>query len=192
VTADCQYRAILLRGRPDSASKFKISTCDRPRSSAEPGPLNTLYCPTAAERTVLSSPALLRMLFTVAHPDDETFPMGSTISDYAVAGVEVHVDCATQGEVGDIAPESEAIPETLMMQSCRLLRKCSAFLDCLDADWSPDVRCRSDRRGDGGCARRLRVGWNWRGRVKPRTYTRCRLTVITTSPASTAITAAAR
>ncbi|HIF12681.1 MAG TPA: PIG-L family deacetylase [Dehalococcoidia bacterium] len=134
------------------------------------------------------------MTFTVAHQDDETFGMGSTISHYAASGVEVHVDCATQGEFGEIAPESEAIPETLVMQSCRLLRKCSAFLDCLDADRSPDVRCRSGRRGDRGCVRRLPVGRleNWCSRVKPRTYTRCRLTVITTSPASTAITAAAR
>lgn len=58
-------------------------------------------------------PALRRMLVTVAHPDDETFGSGSTIAHYAAAGVEVHVGCATRGEAGEIAPESDATPETL-------------------------------------------------------------------------------
>ncbi len=53
------------------------------------------------------------MLITVAHPDDETFGSGSTIAHYAAAGVEVHVGCATRGEAGEIAPESDATPETL-------------------------------------------------------------------------------
>lgn len=58
-------------------------------------------------------PAPRRLLVTVAHPDDETFGMGSTIAHYAAAGVEVHVACATRGEVGEISPESDATPETL-------------------------------------------------------------------------------
>ncbi len=58
-------------------------------------------------------PAPRRLLVTVAHPDDETFGMGSTIAHYAAAGVEVHVACATRGEAGEIAPESDATPETL-------------------------------------------------------------------------------
>jgi|TARA_B110000263_G_scaffold238472_1_gene239715 LmbE family N-acetylglucosaminyl deacetylase len=53
------------------------------------------------------------MLVTVAHPDDETFGVGSTIAHYADAGVEVHIGRATRGEVGEIAPESEATPETM-------------------------------------------------------------------------------
>ena len=36
-----------------------------------------------------------------------------TVAHYAAAGVEVHVGCATRGEVGEIVPESEAPPETL-------------------------------------------------------------------------------
>lgn len=58
-------------------------------------------------------PAPRRLLVTVAHPDDETFGMGSTIAHYAAAGVEVHVVCATRGEAGEIAPGSDATVETL-------------------------------------------------------------------------------
>jgi LmbE family N-acetylglucosaminyl deacetylase len=58
-------------------------------------------------------PAPRRLLITVAHPDDETFGMGSTIAHYAARGVEVQVVCATRGEMGEIAPGSDATPETL-------------------------------------------------------------------------------
>lgn len=45
------------------------------------------------------------LLAVVAHPDDETFGMGGTLAHYAHAGVEVHLICATRGEVGEVAPE---------------------------------------------------------------------------------------
>ncbi|MBT3943773.1 MAG: hypothetical protein HOC77_13555 [Chloroflexi bacterium] len=54
-----------------------------------------------------------RLLISVAHPDDETFGMGSTIAHYAAQGIEVHVVCATRGEEGEIASGSDATPETL-------------------------------------------------------------------------------
>lgn len=41
----------------------------------------------------------------VAHPDDETFGMGGTLAHYAHEGVEVHLICATRGEVGEVEPE---------------------------------------------------------------------------------------
>jgi len=41
-----------------------------------------------------------RILFLLAHPDDETFGPGGTIARYARAGVEVHVATATRGEAG--------------------------------------------------------------------------------------------
>ncbi len=40
-----------------------------------------------------------------AHPDDETFGMGGTLAFYASQGVEVHLICATQGELGEARPE---------------------------------------------------------------------------------------
>ena len=38
----------------------------------------------------------------MAHPDDETFGTGGTLAYYASQGVEVHLVCATRGEVGDV------------------------------------------------------------------------------------------
>ena len=45
----------------------------------------------------------LRLLLTVAHPDDETFGLGSVLAHAAATGVEAHVICATRGELGEPA-----------------------------------------------------------------------------------------
>jgi len=45
------------------------------------------------------------LLSVMAHPDDETFGMGGTLALYASRGVEVHLVCATRGEVGEVDPE---------------------------------------------------------------------------------------
>ena len=42
------------------------------------------------------------MLVCLAHPDDETFGMGGTLALYARRGVQVHLVCATRGDVGDV------------------------------------------------------------------------------------------
>jgi N-acetyl-1-D-myo-inositol-2-amino-2-deoxy-alpha-D-glucopyranoside deacetylase len=47
-----------------------------------------------------------RLLVVVAHPDDETFGLGSVIAYAAAHGVEVAVACATRGELGEPAPGS--------------------------------------------------------------------------------------
>lgn len=73
-------------------------------------------------------PAPRRLLISVAHPDDETFGTGSTIAHYAAAGVEVHVVCATRGEEGEIAPGSEATPETLGEVRERELREAAEIM----------------------------------------------------------------
>jgi LmbE family N-acetylglucosaminyl deacetylase len=49
-----------------------------------------------------SKPVILSVL---AHPDDETFGMGGTLAYYARKGVDVHLICATRGEVGAMDPE---------------------------------------------------------------------------------------
>jgi N-acetyl-1-D-myo-inositol-2-amino-2-deoxy-alpha-D-glucopyranoside deacetylase len=46
-----------------------------------------------------------KMLVVVAHPDDETFGMGGTLALYSHLGVEIHLICATRGEVGEVDPE---------------------------------------------------------------------------------------
>ncbi|NJP05483.1 MAG: GlcNAc-PI de-N-acetylase [Chloroflexaceae bacterium] len=45
------------------------------------------------------------LLTVLAHPDDESFGTGGTLAWYASCGVEVHVICATGGEVGGVDPE---------------------------------------------------------------------------------------
>jgi N-acetyl-1-D-myo-inositol-2-amino-2-deoxy-alpha-D-glucopyranoside deacetylase len=45
------------------------------------------------------------LLAVLAHPDDETFGMGGTLALYARQGVEVHLICATRGEVGSVEPK---------------------------------------------------------------------------------------
>ena len=42
------------------------------------------------------------ILVVLAHPDDETFGMGGTLALYAKQGVEIHLVCATRGEVGEV------------------------------------------------------------------------------------------
>mgnify|MGYP001048164013 CR=1 FL=1 len=46
-----------------------------------------------------------RLLVVFAHPDDESFGPGGTLALYARRGVEVHLICATRGEVGE-TPET--------------------------------------------------------------------------------------
>jgi len=45
------------------------------------------------------------MIFFGAHPDDETFGMGSTLAQYVNSGVRVYYVCATRGEAGTVEPE---------------------------------------------------------------------------------------
>ena len=45
------------------------------------------------------------LLAVFAHPDDETFGTGGSLAYYASQGVEVHLVCATRGEVGEVEPE---------------------------------------------------------------------------------------
>ena len=46
-----------------------------------------------------------RLLAVLAHPDDESFGMGGTLALYAQRGAEVHLVCATRGEVGMMDPQ---------------------------------------------------------------------------------------
>ena len=43
------------------------------------------------------------LLAIYAHPDDEAFGTGGTLSKYAQSGVDVHLITATLGEAGQVA-----------------------------------------------------------------------------------------
>lgn len=45
------------------------------------------------------------LLAVLAHPDDESFGPGGTLALYAKRGVDVHLICATRGEVGETPEE---------------------------------------------------------------------------------------
>jgi LmbE family N-acetylglucosaminyl deacetylase len=47
--------------------------------------------------SIIPSPSLLVVL---AHPDDESFPLGGTLAKYAARGARVELICATHGEAG--------------------------------------------------------------------------------------------
>jgi LmbE family N-acetylglucosaminyl deacetylase len=46
-----------------------------------------------------------RLLLSLAHPDDESFGSGGLIARYVAEGAEVYLICATNGDVGTVAPE---------------------------------------------------------------------------------------
>lgn len=50
----------------------------------------------------------MRLLVTVAHPDDEAFGCGSVLAHAAAHGLRTTVACATRGELGEVAAGLEA------------------------------------------------------------------------------------
>jgi N-acetyl-1-D-myo-inositol-2-amino-2-deoxy-alpha-D-glucopyranoside deacetylase len=53
------------------------------------------------------------LMAVFAHPDDESFGTGGTLSLYAARGYRVELVCATRGEAGEISDPTLATPETL-------------------------------------------------------------------------------
>src|SRR3989304_9965539 len=45
------------------------------------------------------------LAFFGAHPDDESFGVGSTLAQYVLSGSKVYYVCSTGGEAGTVAPE---------------------------------------------------------------------------------------
>lgn len=90
------------------------------------------------------------LMAVLAHPDDESFGMGGTLALYAARGVDVHLICATRGEVGDVAPDmlkgfnsiAELRESELRCAAGHLGLKAVHFLDYRDSGMpgSPDNR----------------------------------------------------
>ena len=64
--------------------------------------------PFQKETVESSGPSSKRLLAVLAHPDDESFGTGGSLALYASRGVDVHLICATQGEVGTVRTEDLA------------------------------------------------------------------------------------
>jgi LmbE family N-acetylglucosaminyl deacetylase len=86
-----------------------------------------------------------RLLVILAHPDDETFPMGGTLAKYATEGARVTLICATRGEAGilGLSPEQagqvregemRAAAQTLGVTDVRFLNYRDGELAQADAD----------------------------------------------------------
>jgi LmbE family N-acetylglucosaminyl deacetylase len=67
-----------------------------------------------------------RLLAVFAHPDDESFGPGGTLAQYAQSGVEVHLICATRGEVGNI-PEALKGKENSVAELREAELRCAAY-----------------------------------------------------------------
>jgi LmbE family N-acetylglucosaminyl deacetylase len=81
-----------------------------------------------------------RLVAVFAHPDDETFLAGGTLSIYAARGWDVRLVCATRGEAGKRGPyvslstaEFGAVRAAELADACRALGiGPPRFLDCPD------------------------------------------------------------
>jgi len=73
----------------------------------------------------------VKLLVTVAHPDDEAFGCGSVLAHAHAAGLDVVVACATRGELGEPAPgldPADPTPEQLGQIREDELRRATALL----------------------------------------------------------------
>ena len=73
-----------------------------------------------------------RAIAAFAHPDDETFSVGGTLARAVSLGWQVTAICTTRGEVGEIAPGTNATPETLGAVREQELRAACAALGVAD------------------------------------------------------------
>lgn len=84
--------------------------------------------------------AKLILMTVLAHPDDEAFGLGGTLSRYAAEGCDVHLVTATRGEAGQIADPTLATKANLPQvreQELRAACRCYGihppfFLDYVD------------------------------------------------------------
>jgi LmbE family N-acetylglucosaminyl deacetylase len=97
-----------------------------------------------------------RLTAVLAHPDDESFPIGGTLARYAAAGIDVHLIAATRGEAGipgKSPAETAAIRERELQRACAELGVSQiSFLDFIDGQLA-NV---SDDEGIGRMAKVLR------------------------------------
>lgn len=73
-------------------------------------------------------PQKLTLLALFAHPDDEAFGTGGTLSKYAHEGVDVHLAIATRGEAGALANPSISLTQPIgVVREQELRRACACY-----------------------------------------------------------------
>ncbi|MBN1440843.1 MAG: PIG-L family deacetylase [Anaerolineales bacterium] len=65
-------------------------------------------------------PGRKRLLAVFAHPDDESFGAGGTLALYAARGAQVHLICATRGELGEAPPDRQGFATVAEMRESEL------------------------------------------------------------------------
>ena len=91
-----------------------------------------------------------KILAVFAHPDDEAFGPGGTLAKYAAEGVEIHLLCATRGEMGEWSPAArslrnkeekiENVRENELLKSAEIIGiKNVEFLDFIDGQLSNSI-----------------------------------------------------
>jgi N-acetylglucosamine malate deacetylase 2 len=79
-----------------------------------------------------------RLVVILAHPDDESFPLGGTLAKYAAEGVPIILICATRGEKGipGLSPDETArIRENELRAAASVLGIANVrFLDYVDGE----------------------------------------------------------
>lgn len=76
-----------------------------------------------------------RLLAVFAHPDDESFGPGGTLAKYAEEGVEVHLLCATRGEIGQNNSKSKVQSSNLGNIRDKELRESADVLGISNVDF---------------------------------------------------------
>src|SRR5580765_5203767 len=69
------------------------------------------------ETPMEASTRRLQLLVVVAHPDDETFGLGSVLAHAAARGIEARVICATRGELGEPAIDIGSTPLAVVREA---------------------------------------------------------------------------
>jgi LmbE family N-acetylglucosaminyl deacetylase len=73
-------------------------------------------------------PEKLTLLAIFAHPDDEAFGTGGTLSKYTHEGIDVHLVIATRGEVGRLANPSLTLTQPIgIVREQELRRACACY-----------------------------------------------------------------
>lgn len=95
--------------------------------TAEPNSHDLDAAPTNVVPTHTAPNTQPTILAVFAHPDDEAFSVGGTLTHYARRGVRVVLACATRGEAGKITVPGMTVDDLGVQREQELRRACEAL-----------------------------------------------------------------